>query len=110
MTQNTVTPMQALLGGASISISVSLLLLANGSTFGISGFLHRSLRKHASLEDRLAVLGLLIGGICIGFVEEYYNNVSDPSAAMLLAGGSWGRAAITGFLVGTGSRVSEPPL
>jgi hypothetical protein len=106
MAQVTASPLQGLLGGVSIAFSVSLLLLVNGSTFGVSGFLHRSVRKDGSWEDRLAVLGLLLGGICVGVAEKTYGGATDQSTTIMLGQGTLLRAALAGFLAGIGSRVS----
>lgn len=103
MAQVSAYPLQGLLGGVSIALSVSLFLLVNGSTFGVSGFLHRSFRKNGSWEDRLVVLGLLISGIFVGVIAE---SRQTASAVSLLEQGTVLRAAISGLLTGIGSRVS----
>jgi hypothetical protein len=86
------TPLQSLLGGVGLSLPVHSLLVLNGSTLGISGFIHRAVL--GELEAASALAGLVLGGAAVGAIE----------------GIGQGLVIISGFLVGAGSKVRPPTL
>lgn len=59
-----------------VAISTTILLYSTGRTLGVSGFIHRLVRlspplsPYARRGDLLVVLGLLVGGMCVGPLEE----------------------------------------
>jgi len=61
------TPLQSFLGGVGLVAPVQFLLVLNGSVFGISGFLHNTVR--GGKEALASVAGFLLGGAIIGAVE-----------------------------------------
>ncbi|KAF8212108.1 hypothetical protein K438DRAFT_1227206 [Mycena galopus ATCC 62051] len=61
-------PLASFLGGIGLSLPVHALLLLNGQVYGISGFLHRAVR--GSREAIASVLGLLLGGLFVGLMED----------------------------------------
>ena len=86
----------ALLGGAGLSLAAHELLLLTGDIFGVSGFVHRSLKGNT---DALAgVLGLVVGGFAVATLEGP-NSISPPMNA------SHGWILLSGFLVGLGTKV-----
>ncbi|KAG2078150.1 DUF395-domain-containing protein [Suillus decipiens] len=98
ITQFRPKPLEGLLGGVSIALSVHSLLVLNGSVLGISGFVHRSLRGDKAAMA--SVVGLVLGGIAVGII----GNVDTPqphTASSLL------RMVFSGFLVGIGTRLAN---
>lgn len=87
----------ALLGGAIIGISVSLMLLLNGRVTGISGIINGILTpaKGDTAWRVLFVLGLLTGGLTIGAM-----NPATFSGA--LTTDTW-TVVVAGLLVGFGT-------
>ncbi|KAL0071334.1 hypothetical protein AAF712_001190 [Marasmius tenuissimus] len=85
------------LGGIGLSLPAHALMVLNGNIFGISGFVHRTLRS--DIEGMFAVLGLVSGGLVAGVVEgahpEFCGGISIP----LILG--------SGFLVGLGSKLAN---
>lgn len=105
----TSAPLQGLLGGVSLAIPVFALLTNSGNVFGISGFMHRVLstspKTYAWWEGAAGVLGLVGGGAFVGLLQQgvlVQNAVMTP---LLLPGGTFIRAVISGFLAGLGSKV-----
>lgn len=100
----TPVPLQAIVGGISLALPVFHLLILSGKVFGISGFLHRSWKPgpggRRSLEDLLAVAGLLVGGFGIGVLEKY-----GEKGVTLLPSGSLSTSVLAGLLSGAGSKV-----
>ena len=111
-----ITPTQGFLGGIGLALASSLLLFSTGKVLGISGFLHRSLRPPptSSLNSRrgdiVSVVGLLLGGLCIGALQfkhpEADGHKADPQ------GGTWtynelATVALAGFLSGIGSKLQN---
>ncbi|KAG5354019.1 hypothetical protein C0989_009715 [Termitomyces sp. Mn162] len=90
------TPIQSFIGGIGLSLPVHALLLLNGDVFGISGFVHRTVLGRK--EPAFAVLGLILGGAYIGLIEGH-----GPSPFQH----SFGRVALSGLLVGLGSKLSN---
>jgi hypothetical protein len=111
------TPSQGFLGGIGLAISATLLLYSTGRAFGVSGLVHRSVRSSAPLSsstrqaDIVAVLGLLLGGICVGALEEKYAKPGGrPESGTDSFGGSstFSRLAtvsLAGLLCGIGTKV-----
>jgi uncharacterized membrane protein YedE/YeeE len=66
------TPISALLGGALIGISVSLLLLFNGRMAGISGIMNGvfSAPKKEEVWRTLFLVGLIIGAALFQFLTQ----------------------------------------
>ena len=91
---STAIPLQPFFGGLSLSVPVHALLLLNGSTFGISSFLHHAVR--GGKEDFMSLAGLVLGGIAVGVLESAGPEVftTDPFPLLL-----------SGLLVGVGSKV-----
>ncbi|KAG6837281.1 hypothetical protein H0H93_011883 [Arthromyces matolae] len=90
------TPVQSFLGGVGLALPVHALLLLNGNVFGISGFVHRA--ALGIKEPAFAVMGLVLGGAYIGLLEGH-----GPSPFHF----SIGRVALSGLLVGLGSKLSN---
>lgn len=95
------TPLSALLGGALIGLSASLLLLLNGRTAGISGIMNGLFiaPKKEELWRGLFLLGLVIGAACFQFF-------SDDGLALREGYPVWA-IIIGGFLVGFGTRMGS---
>ena len=95
------TPGPALLGGALIGASATLMLLVNGRIAGISGIVGGLLRPGRSeLGHRaLFVLGLLAGGLVLGLVapEVFAMEIERSTGALVAAG----------LLVGIGTRLGN---
>jgi len=87
-------PLQSLLGGFGISLAVHELLVLNGNTFGISGFLHRAIR--GNLEGLAGVVGLVLSGILVATVEGKGPAPLNNSLPQVL---------LAGCLVGLGTKV-----
>lgn len=89
----------ALLGGALIGASASLLLAFNGRVAGISGIVAGALRpRDPDARWRWVFLaGLLVGGAVLRALSP--SSVSAPRTPVVLA-------ALSGLLVGVGTRMS----
>lgn len=109
-TMTTSAPLQGLLGGVSLAIPVFALLTNSGNVFGISGFMHRVLstspKTYAWWEGLAGVLGLVGGGAFVGVLQRGVSVQSVVMAPLLLPGGTFVRAVLSGFLAGLGSKVS----
>lgn len=81
-------------GGLGLAFPTHALLLLNGSTLGISGFMHRAVR--GGKEEFLALTGLVLGGMAVGKLENAGPELftSEPFPLIL-----------SGLLVGIGSKV-----
>jgi len=93
------TPVSALIGGALIGLSATLLLLFNGRLAGVSGILSGIFVQPAG--DRLWRLMFVVGMVASGFLYQFfgpggYENYTDVSLPVLLVGA---------FLVGFGTRM-----
>lgn len=95
ITESRPTPLQALLGGIGIALSVHSLLVLNGSVLGVSGFVHRSLRGDKAAMA--SVVGLVLGGLAVGIIGD---DTPEPHTASSLL-----PMALSGLLVGIGTRV-----
>jgi len=95
------TPISALLGGALIGLSASLLLLLNGRMAGISGIMNGlfSAPKKEEIWRGLFLLGL-IGG------AASYQFLSDGGITLREGYPIWA-IIIGGFLVGFGTRMGS---
>lgn len=95
------TPVSALLGGAIIGLSASLILLYNGKIAGISGIFGGLLKpvKGDTAWRAAFIGGLLAAGL--GFALFY------PAVFSTRAPGSVGLVALAGLLVGFGTRVGN---
>lgn len=89
-------PLQSFLGGIALALPVQFLLTLNGSVLGISGFLHGAMR--GKKEALFSVAGFLLAGVAIGAVEGTGPEIISASLP---------RIAISGLLVGIGTRVSQ---
>lgn len=94
------TPLSALLGGALIGLSASLLLLTHGRVAGISGILGELVSPGA--KDRAwraaFVAGLLLAGLALfAFRPSFFSESSAPLAVV----------AVAGLLVGVGTRLGN---
>jgi hypothetical protein len=86
----------ALLGGAGISLAAHELLLLTGDIFGVSSFVHRTLRGNT--EGLAGFAGLVVGGVLVVALEGD-NHMSLP----LNTSPAW--MLLSGFLVGLGTKV-----
>ncbi|MBE0468817.1 MAG: YeeE/YedE family protein [Methyloprofundus sp.] len=95
------TPISALLGGALIGISVSLLLLLNGRMAGISGIMNGvfSAPKKEEIWRALFLVGLIIGAALFQFLTQGSLTVRENYPLWLILVG--------GFLVGFGTRLGS---
>lgn len=95
------TPISALLGGALIGLSASLLLLLNGRMAGISGIMNGlfSAPKKEEIWRGLFLLGLIAGAASFQFL-------SDGSLPLRENYPIWA-IIIGGFLVGFGTRMGS---
>lgn len=96
------TPFSALLGGALIGTSASLMLLLNGRITGISGILGGLLQRPDAqgLSERLTFLGgLLVGGLALALLA--------PSVFAMDLERSTGALVAAGLLVGFGTRLGS---
>ena len=92
------TPISALLGGALIGLSITLLLLFNGRMAGVSGIMN-GLFKSPKEESRWRLTflgGLVLGAVLFQFIS--------PDLFSPRQGYPIGLVAIGGFLVGIGTR------
>jgi len=95
------TPVSALVGGALIGLSASLVLLSHGKIAGISG-IYGGLFDPAARDQ--AFRGWFIGGLLLsGLVVR----VVWPGAFQSAAVASLGVTAIAGLLVGFGTRLGN---
>ncbi|KAJ7097859.1 hypothetical protein B0H15DRAFT_823028 [Mycena belliarum] len=90
-------PLHSFLGGVGLSLPVHALLLLNGNIFGVSGFLHRSVR--GSPEAMASVLGLVLGGMLAGSLD---GGALQPSVPLELP-----RLLLSGLLVGVGTKMAN---
>ncbi|KAL0946642.1 hypothetical protein HGRIS_012837 [Hohenbuehelia grisea] len=90
------TPVQSFVGGLGLALSVHSLLVLNGRTFGVSGFIHSA--ATGDDEGMSAVAGLLAGGMVIGLLEG-----SGPEAFT----GGVSKAILSGMLIGIGTKLSN---
>jgi hypothetical protein len=90
----TPTPPQSFLGVIGLSLPAHVLLILNGSVFGISGFVHKAIL--GDLEAASSVAGLVLGGVAVGAFEGPTTVVPLISSKFLI---------LSGILVGAGSKV-----
>lgn len=92
----------ALIGGAIIGLSVSLMLLFNGRVTGISGIVGGILTpKKSDFSWRLMfILGLITGGVILGFIHPQAFNQATLNMTSL-------DYAIAGILVGLGTTLGS---
>ena len=95
------TPVSALLGGALIGLSVSLLLLFNGRMAGISGIMNGlfSSPKKEEIWRGLFILGLILGAVIFQLLTNNSLIVRQGYPILLIILG--------GFLVGVGTRMGS---
>lgn len=86
--------LQSLVGGFTIPLAAHSLLVLNGNTFGISGFVHRAVKGH--VRDVVSLSGLILGGVVAARLEG-----KGPSPLSI----SPQQIILSGFLVGLGSKV-----
>lgn len=89
-------PLQSFLGGLAIPIPVHALALLNGNVFGISGFIHRAVK--GSVEGAAGAVGLVLGGMLVAQLDGQ----APPALTYSLS-----KIALSGFLVGLGTKVSR---
>lgn len=96
------TPGSAVIGGALIGLSASLLLVVDGYIAGISGIVGGLVRpKRGSVAWRVAfVAGLLVGGLFLVFAMPNAIATIAPGIPAILV-------AIGGILVGFGTRLGN---
>ena len=95
------TPVSALLGGALIGLSVSLLLLLNGRMAGISGIMNGlfSAPKKEEIWRGFFLAGLIIGAFIFQLLTNDSLTVRQGYPVLLIILG--------GFLVGVGTRMGS---
>lgn len=95
------TPVSALLGGALIGLSVTLLLLFNGRLAGISGIMNGVFNspKDERIWRLVFLLGLVIGAAIFQLIM--------PDLFIPRQGYPLWLVAIGGFLVGVGTRLGN---
>ena len=95
------TPVSALLGGALIGLSVSLLLMLNGRMAGISGIMNGlfSSPKKEEIWRGLFLVGLVIGAVIFQLLTNDSLQLRQDYPKVLLIVG--------GFLVGIGTRMGS---
>jgi len=95
------TPFSALLGGALIGLSVTILLLFNGRMAGISGIMNGLFHSPKSevIWRFVFLLGLIIGTIIFNFISPDFFTPRQGYPIWLVA--------IGGFLVGIGTRLGN---
>jgi len=95
------TPISALLGGALIGVSVSLLLLLNGRMAGISGIMNGlfSSPKKEELWRGLFLIGLIIGAVLFQWISHDSLPLRQNYPLWLIIVG--------GFFVGMGTRMGS---
>lgn len=95
------TPVSALLGGALIVLSVTILLIYNGRMAGISGIMNGVFNSpKAEMQWRILFLaGLILGALLFKIFSPESVFIREDYPIGLLAGG--------GFLVGFGTRMGS---
>ncbi len=95
------TPISALLGGALIGLSASLLLLLNGRMAGISGIMNGlfSSPKKEELWRGLFLMGLIIGALLFQWISH--------DGLQLRQNYPLGLIVVGGFFVGMGTRMGS---
>ena len=95
------TPVSSTIGGVLLGIAATALLLANGEVCGISGILGGAAfaRRSDRVWRMVFLAGLLAGGLLVAWV--------DRSALALASEQSIWAAALSGVLVGIGTRMGE---
>ena len=95
------TPVSALLGGALIGLSVTLLLLFNGRMAGISGIMNGVFNspKDERIWRLVFLLGLVMGAVIFQLIM--------PDLFIPRQGYPLWLVAIGGFLVGIGTRLGN---
>lgn len=95
------TPVSSTLGGVLLGIAASTLLLANGEVCGISGILGGAAfdKRGGRLWRTVFLAGLLAGGALVAWV--------DRSALATASEQSLWLAAVSGVVVGIGTRMGE---
>jgi len=95
------TPISALLGGALIGLSVSLLLLLNGRMAGISGIMNGlfSAPKKEEIWRGFFLVGLIMGAVIFQLLTNDSLTVRQGYPILLVILG--------GFLVGVGTRMGS---
>lgn len=94
------TPISALIGGALIGLSASVLMLLHGRVAGVSGLLGEVVNPQN--EDRSVGLYFLGGLLLAGVTARLVHPASLPTATPSLAVG-----AVAGLLVGFGTRLGS---
>ena len=96
------TPWSALIGGALIGLSASVLLLLNGRVAGISGILGGLVRTRAPGGETswraMFVVGLLVGGLVLLLVRPASFGATPVSLPL---------AIVAGVFVGFGTRLGS---
>ena len=96
------TPVSALLGGALIGLSASMMLLFNGRIAGISGVFSGLLAPRAGDVGWRAtfVAGLLAGGVALALLAPSVYGSGGPERSI-------GAVIVAGLLVGVGTRLGN---
>lgn len=95
------TPLRSFLGGVGLTVTAHMFLRLNGTVFGISGFLHQTVR--GSRDGAVALLGLLVGGMMAAAVNRDIAP-SSTNPAMYLGLPQY---LLSGILIGLGSKLAN---
>ncbi|KAG1877963.1 hypothetical protein DFJ58DRAFT_753391 [Suillus subalutaceus] len=98
ITESRPKPLEGLLGGIGIALSVHSLLVLNGSVLGVSAFVHRSHRGDKAAM--ISVVGLVLGGVAVGIIGDADTPVPHTTSLLL-------RKVFSGLLVGIGTKLAN---
>ena len=94
--------LSALLGGALIGLSASIMLLINGKVTGVSGIISASTQPGSSRhysENALFVAGLVLGGIILQYLFPANFDINVTRSPFVIV--------LSGLLVGFGTRLGS---
>ena len=94
------TPLEAIIGGLIIGLSVVLFYVANGRIAGISGIINNSIfSKINRLDNILFIIGLILGPVLYKLIVNPNINFNISSSVPLLI--------LAGLLVGAGTKIGS---
>lgn len=94
------TPVSALIGGAMVGLSASLLVLSHGRVAGVAGLFGRMLQRRS--DDRALAIAFVAGLVIAGFVLRAVWPASLGAGVVSL-----GATVAAGLLVGYGTRLGN---
>ncbi len=101
------SPVTALIGGAMIGLASALLWLGNGRIAGISGIFGQLLPPANTVIWRVIFLGAMIAGGLLAAIFIPGLGVGGPGSAPVLLVGNPVWIAISGLLVGLGTKIGN---